>query len=378
MITVRYDREIFLLQRYGGVSKYYSKIIEQFFKHSNLNITPDITFKRTDNYHLLETLTEFEIKLKSAKYFINSKSGWSTLFTYGPLRSLMSAYSAGVSLHPKQCDILHATYYRPEFFEKINCRKKIVTVHDFIPEKLGWKGFRNPHIGKHHLVAEADGIICVSQQTANDLKYYYGIDDERVVVIHHGVSFPQFVLKSDTHFEYFRPYFLYVGHRSGYKNFNVLVKAMKIIRKQHPEIELKIAGSLLLSSEIAYLNQELGELNWSGITSPDNSKLQKLFFNCLAFCTTSKYEGFGMTILEAMSCNAPVIASDTPIHREIAGTGALYFNPDSYQELNIKLQMVLDDKIRKNLIADASIKVKEYSWTKSALEHAQFYERIIQ
>ena len=81
MITVRYDREIFLLQRYGGVSKYYSKIIEQFFKHSNLNITPDITFKRTDNYHLLETLTEFEIKLKSAKYFINSKSGWSTLFT---------------------------------------------------------------------------------------------------------------------------------------------------------------------------------------------------------------------------------------------------------------------------------------------------------
>ena len=99
MISVRYDCEAFLLQKYGGVSKYFSEIIEQFLKFEDLNIKPEFQFNRASNFHLLETLRKFEIELKPAKKFINSKSGWSTLLTYGPLRSIMSAWSSGTKFN---------------------------------------------------------------------------------------------------------------------------------------------------------------------------------------------------------------------------------------------------------------------------------------
>ena len=376
MISVRYDCEAFLLQKYGGVSKYFSEIIEQFLEFEDLKIKPEFQFNRSSNFHLLETLRKFEIELKPAKKFINSKSGWSTLLTYGPLRSIMSAWSSGTKFNTEKCDILHATYYRPEFFERIGTTKTIVTVHDFIPEKLGWVGLRNPHIGKHALVTKADGIICVSQQTAEDLQHYYGIQDERVVVIHHGVNLPRISSNYKIENKNCRPYVLYVGHRSGYKNFSILVKAIKLLRKQHPEIELKVAGPSLSENEMYSLDQELGSLNWEGITEPITSKLQELYMNCLVFCSSSKYEGFGMTLLEAMACNAPVVASDIKIHREVAGEGALYFSPDSYEDLNLKLQVLLNDTVRYNLIKQGKNNAKKFTWSESALKHANFYNYI--
>ena len=123
-INVSYDREIFLLQKYGGVSKYFSNLISKFSSDSSFGINARITFDRTDNYHLKKVIST----LKPQRKFLQANSGWSTLATLGPIREY-SSYWAGGERPEGSSDIFHATYYRPtknEINHTINCENPYI------------------------------------------------------------------------------------------------------------------------------------------------------------------------------------------------------------------------------------------------------------
>lgn len=374
-IGVNFDREIFISQRYGGISNSFSKLIGQFLTDTSLGIEPKFSFSRSDNEHLHEVLRSSHLKLDPQRKFLNAKSGYSTGLTLGPIRAISSLWAGGNPIHSRT-EIFHATYYRPNLFERLPGQKLVCTVHDFIPEKLGWNGLRNPHIGKKSLILKADLIVCVSQFTADELKENLGISDERVEVVHHGVDLTESITPKESAIDNERPKILYVGHRSGYKNFTVLLESLPILR---PEIHFKlvIAGPILTNDEVDQLNSSVGENNWTFVESPSDVQLKRLYREAAVHCVTSKMEGFGMTILESMAQGTPTVVSSIEVFKEICGESGIYFNEDEPEDLAAKLLGVLGAVDYKNLSLRALSKASSFSWNKSASRLSSAYSKIL-
>ncbi|ASY24524.1 glycosyltransferase [Candidatus Planktophila lacus] len=368
-INVTYDREIFLIQKYGGVSKYFSNLISKFSNDSSFGIKPHMTFDRTDNYHLKKTFSVF----KPQRKFLQANTGWSTLSTLGPVREY-SSHWAGGKCKREPSEIFHATYYRPTNTEMKYGKRLVVSVHDFIPEKLGWNGVRNPHIGKEKLVRKSDLVICVSNATASDLMKFYGISNSKIRVIHHGVDLVETAAVKSVPS---RPSILYVGNRGGYKNFEVLVEAMKRAKELNIDLQLITAGSPLSKLEVLG-NRELIEGNhWIHSDYPSESELGMLYSNSTLHCVTSKMEGFGMTILESMAHATPVVVSDIDVFREVGGEAACYFDPNSSENLLEKILWALGDNTYKSL-SNRVLKYAELNtWDKAAQLHAAAYKSIV-
>ena len=250
----------------------------------------------------------------------------------------------------------------------------MVSVHDFIPEKLGWNGVRNPHIGKEKLVRKSDLVICVSNATASDLMKFYGISNSKIRVIHHGVDLVETAAVKSVPS---RPSILYVGNRGGYKNFEVLVEAMKRAKELNLDLQLITAGSPLSKLEVLG-NRELIEGNhWIHSDYPSESELGMLYSNSTLHCVTSKMEGFGMTILESMAHATPVVVSDIDVFREVGGEAACYFDPNSSENLLEKILWALGDNTYRSL-SNRVLKYAELNtWDKAAQLHAAAYKSIV-
>ncbi len=375
-LVVNYDREAFLIQSYGGITKSISKLIESFCNHSNLGIQPKITFTRCSNRHLLEVESVLSRNLKPARRFLKAQSGYSTLLTLGLVRDLSSLWAGG-TIGVKRADILHATYYRPLRLERKTGRSLAVTVHDFIPEKLGWNNVRNPHLGKKSLCKKSDLIICVSQQTANELHEHYGISGDRVRVIHHGVD-PSLTLGKMKSIEDLNmPSILYVGHRTGYKDFDTLVAAISILNSRGIKFLLRIVGPDLLDHERRNLDVNIGSDHWNFLANVSNEELRFFYATSTFHCVTSKLEGFGMTILESMIEGTPVFLSDIPVFHEVAGDAGNYFIPGNSESLSDAIHTIFDEKSYINYVNKSLQKAQSYSWLGMAEKYRDAYYSIM-
>ena len=366
-LVVGFDREIFLHQTHGGVSRGFASLISEFRRSKAYEIDAQLLFSRSSNYYIREIFP----KLDDSRRFFKANNGWSTLATYGITRELSSMWAGGIN--PKsQIDVLHATYYRPSLFNKLSADKLVLTVHDFIPEKLGWTGFRNPHIGKKTLSKKADLVICVSEVTKNELMEKYDLEEERVRVIHQGVVIPtnqasKVGVDSD-------PYLLFVGHRNGYKNFMEFLVAFSLVRSRFPEMKLVIVGPSLSETEGANLNKVLGEGNWKALPTQTDVELNSLYRDAFAHVVASSMEGFGMTILESMAQATPVIVNDIPIFHEVAGNAGSYFSANSPDSLLAAIEFLRIESNYKRMSQLALNRSLEISWERVAARHADAYK----
>ena len=372
MLRVGFDREIFLHQEYGGVSRGFASLISQLSKNPEFGILPITNFTRTNNYYLRES--ELIPDLLPGRYFLKSNSGYSTLATYGLIREISSAWAGGSYLKEK-FDVLHATYYRPNLRDTFAAKRIAVTLHDFIPEKLGWTGLRNPHIGKKKLFEKADLVVCVSNTTREDAIQEYGLSEDRTVVIHHGVEVeasvtPKFSIHDD-------PYLLYVGHRSGYKNFRVLLAALQILNSRESKFRLILVGPGLTKTEGEELDRKVGQGNWRALPQQEDKVLKNLYRNAFAHVVTSTMEGFGMTILESFAQATPVVLSDIPVFREVGGFAGSYFSPQDADSLVARINELTLDSVYKVKSQDSLARAGDLSLEKFAKLHAEAYKNLI-
>ena len=203
--------------------------------------------------------------------------------------------------------IFHSSYYRISRNPKaIN----IVTVHDFIYEYYRSGARKYLHTcQKRRALEKAHGIICVSLNTKNDLmKLYPQIDEKKISVIYHGVSDAfhciQTKLSSNSRS------LLFVGNRSGYKNFNLLVEFLKL----NPDYSLNIVGGGQLTKKE---KNALLQINYKHHQRISDQELNKLYNQSYALVYPSLYEGFGLPILEALRAGCPVICNDGSSTSEI-------------------------------------------------------------
>lgn len=361
------------MQKHGGVSKSFSELIREFHENPILGINPSLTFTRSNNSHLKDFAF---LDLQPQRHFFSSSGGLSTLLTLGPVREASSLWSGGTATNNSE-QIMHATYYRPTKLERRSARKLVVTVHDFIPEILGWTGVRNPHIGKKRMCQRADKIVSVSNVTTELLSNLYGVKQERIETIHHGVRIKTDEVKGVKEMISSLPSILYVGYRSGYKNFEILLKSVKLAQTRGIILQLVTAGPKLTTEEIRENGSLLGSGLWRHHSAPDDRLLGNLYMSATIHVVTSLMEGFGLTILESMSYGTPTLVSDIPVFREVANESALFFDPNSEESLLSGIEKTLESLTYRHFSSASLSHAKENSWNLAAQKYAKVYAEIL-
>jgi len=286
----------------------------------------------------------------------------------------------------KQLKTFHGTASK---LKPVKAKTRIITIHDlashlhydFMPPAI--KDLTKKKIS--YAVSTADTIVTASNTIKNHLEEYYPRTRGRIQVVYHGIDYNSRYITDQSEISFIRKkyklpesYILFVGKLEARKNILTLLKALKYLRTN---FNIKI--SLLLVGEKGWghnhistlikqldLKQSVKELGWI-----DENDLNTIYSAAEMFIFPSWYEGFGLPILEAMSCRLPVILSDIPTHREIANDSALYFKPGDKIELAENIYSILNDNSKKgNMITKGLERTKYFSWQKTAQEMIKIYE----
>jgi len=174
-------------------------------------------------------------------------------------------------------------------------------------------------------------------------------------------------------------YFVYAGNAYPHKNLGRLIEAMVLLNKSQDEpVILKIASSRNVFTK--RLEKEIGELGAERYVEllgfvPDK-KLNDLYKKSVAFVFPSLSEGFGLPGIEAMEAGTLVLASDTPVFKEVYKDAAVYFNPLDFTSIEKSMRDALEvpETVRKEKIAFGQKFIKRYSWSQMAKETLKVYE----
>lgn len=247
--------------------------------------------------------------------------------------------------------------------------KTVVTVQDIgpflYPETLGKFHRERMRMYIRHAINNADMIITPTNAVANEIKEIYKIKNNNISVVYHGISEYFYSDKVNDYKSIIsqlginRPYLLCVGTIQPRKNLENVFKAFKIIsEKAKNEIMLIHVGSLgwLYKSTLELKNSYKMKDSIKMLGYVDLRTLKILYENALAFMYLSKYEGFGLPIIEAMACGVPVITSNIPALSEVAGDAGVLVNPNSPEEIASSTGRIIEDTETSRLISIKSRK----------------------
>lgn len=270
----------------------------------------------------------------------------------------------------------------------------IVTVHDLtfmrMPEKL-------PALKQRYLaqlcaasVGKASQVIAVSQQTADDLMTYFGCPAGKIHVIHNGVA-STFVPGDAQMVEQFRQerglparYLFYLGTLEPRKNLERLLQAFARWRKQpdaaHHPVKLILAGAKgWFYEEIFRQVAQLALEEWVDFPGfiPAN-ELPNWYRAAEGFVYPSLFEGFGLPVLEAMACGAPVLCSQAPSLLEIVGDSALTFPVEDEEQLGAALAMLISQPAVRNELRQRGLqRSRHFTWQRTAELTLAVYENAV-
>jgi len=221
---------------------------------------------------------------------------------------------------------------------------------------------------KHRCITQADAVICISETTRRDLIAFYKIDPQKthVALLAHNTVFRplgQDICRYKRVTQ--RPFFLYIGTRVHYKNYDLFIKTYAQWGGVK-EVDVVLVGPEL-STEERHVLDILGIAERVYVLKGvDDERLCVLYNQALAFIYPSIYEGFGVPLLEAMACGCPVVASDIPSTREIAADVPYYFRFHDQRDLIRSLEEVWQREGVDERITRGMERCRNYSWQKTA------------
>jgi len=335
---ILFDGIIYKLQSSGGVSVVFNELLSRLPRES---------------YTLLGFKEEPPLNLSSENYIYESPR-------------ILERYRRALISH--NFDLFHSTYYR---LPAVKSCKVVTTVHDYTYERFA-SGFRRAvhSFQKRKCISESDKIICVSENTRQDLLEFSGASyEERTVVIHNGVS-SDYYFRPEIDTE---PQLIFVGARSGYKNFKSVVYALSSIE----DINLVcVGGGGLSRTELKFLEKYLsGRYRHTGYLT--NSELNLEYNRSLCLIYPSMYEGFGIPILEAMRAGCPVIAINSSSIPEVAGEAAILMDTGEPDEILNALKSIMFSTVRDDLVVKGLAQSKKFTWDETFKKTLDVYEELL-
>lgn len=302
-------------------------------------------------------------------------------------------------------DVIFHPYF--DFFFrtlKIGKTPTVVTIHDTMPLIFtkayppGIKGKINFLFQKREL-KKAKYIITNSETSKKDINKYLGIKMEKIVPIYlaAGKEFKTLpasqAKKLKEKYKLPEKFLLYVGDANYVKNLPFLIKGFKSIKESDgfDDLKLVLVGGVFLikdtnhpelrslqeTHELIRMNKLENDVIMPG--QVETSDLVSFYNLATLYIQPSLYEGFGIPLLEAMSCGCPVLSSSSASLPEVGGEAVNYFNPSDLNEFTEKTKTILTNKkLRENLINKGRQRVKRFSWQKTAEETLNVFEKTLE
>lgn len=356
------DNQIFCLQRHGGVSRYFVELADSLNKS-----TSEMDLKIAAPLHFNSYLAQSK-SYKRGNFYLPKSTN---VLNFNLRIRQLSSFIANRQIRHFNPNVIHETFYSEIDPWKLKI-PRVITIYDLIRET---QEFQGPQVErKKAALSRASQVICISKDTKAKLQHFYNIDDEKISVIHLGVSKLFFTVKSDDQRE---KEILFVGQRSGYKDFFTLAKAFSVAKCKKENFKLVAFGGGPFTQSERDIFRDLGIPSKSvEHVGGGDHVLQKKYRSASVLVTPSTSEGFGLPIVEAMAGETPIICSDIPVFREIAGNVARYFTTGDYQQLSeIIDDVVLGYSKCKVTTADGLERAKLFSWDECALRTLEVYKK---
>jgi glycosyltransferase involved in cell wall biosynthesis len=230
-------------------------------------------------------------------------------------------------------------------------------------------------------------VMTISEFSAAELRELYGLPSDRIAVIPCGVSDDFRPRRDPDEFAALRrriglpegPFILFVGGADPRKNHEAVVRAFAGRADELKGCRLVLVGDAThrfgsMTETIAQCGLE-GRVLCPGRLPIDD--ITRLYSHADLFVFPSLYEGFGMPVLEAMACGAPVVTSNRSALPEVAGDAALLVNPESDEELAGAMVGILRDaSLRETLRAKGFERARQFTWERAAKQTVAVYKEV--
>jgi alpha-1,3-rhamnosyl/mannosyltransferase len=268
----------------------------------------------------------------------------------------------------------------------------MVTVHDlqplampehFEPTKRAFSQLTIPRS-----VHAARAVVTLTEFTRQDLVIRLGVDPEKVLIVPSGIRVPDESLEldrvPDVRRRYGlsdRPFFLFPAITYPHKNHLLLVRAFALVHRTHPQAALVLTHREAqmeerLRSEIVEHGLEGSVLRLGRIPRED---VDVLYRAATALAFPSRFEGFGLPVLEAMARNCPVLAADATALPEVVGEAGLLLPPDDVGAWAEAMQRLLDDSSERARLSRLGIeRAKRFDWHESAVRLESAWSRVLE
>ena len=283
-------------------------------------------------------------------------------------------------------DAFHAPFYVAPLFAPCPV---VVTIHDLIP--FLFKIYSPPKqelikLGYRAAVLKAARVIADSKNTGDDLGKMLGVPEEKIRVVHLATSKDHFHPRQDPgEPEYLmkqygvrQPYVLTLSAKNWKtKNLSVVLEALSICRLQVPsEFQIVVVGPPDGFHAASRNNAiEMENVVLAGFVP--TADLAKLYRGADVFLMGSKYEGFGLPLLEAMGCGCAIVCSNAGSLTEVAGSGAVLVDPQDTVHMGQTVARLLCDPNERLLQrARANKRAAEFSWEKAARQTISVYAEV--
>ena len=329
-------------------------------------------------------------------------------------REIALSSRGGIPRNDNSVDIFWSPHFNFTALSKNT--KHILTVHDLsfliTPEFFSWrKNVWHKILNAKKMMAEADIIVAISENTRRDIIRLTGIPENKIKVIYDGIGAEFRPMRSSPHStssvqadtsspelaegetaarliaiknKYNLPdkFILYLGTIEPRKNISGLISAFEQIADK-PELkdyELVIVGAGGWKNSEVYraVKNSKYKNRIKLIGYIENSEKIYYYNLCTIFCYPSFYEGFGLPVLEAMACGAPVITSNLSSLPEVAGDAALLIDPAEENSISRAIiTLASDEKLRELYSSRGVERAKMFSWQKSAVEYLEIFKSVM-
>ena len=350
-ICVEFDGAAFLQHRRSGISRYFAELVAVYDATPELGVEVSTPYRYVTSQHVSATGRTFR-----------------ALPLPNRLRApVLGALNAPARRRATPADVVHAPLYDPAVLARLDGARLVTTVYDFtfeaLPELFGDASEELQH--KREFIEQADALVCISRSTADDLERFHPGLKTPVVVAPLAVA--------DTFFDA-RPrrprglpesYLLHVGNRAEHKNTDLILRTFAEISGRRPELHLVMSGAGVAGEAERIV--ELGIAERTHVCKVSDADLPTLYRHASAFLFPSRYEGFGLPVLEAMAAGCPTVVSDNPALVEVVGEAAAVVPLSDPGQLAGIVERILDDAAYAGRLREAGlVRARQFTWRRTA------------
>ncbi len=276
------------------------------------------------------------------------------------------------------CAELNADLFLSTYFSRASGIPNLLLVYDMIPEVMNWNLSSPMWVAKQRAISTARKLLSISKSTRDDVGRIHQIPAAQVTVAYPGIStefYPvgwweiaPFARQNNIQ----HPYFLLAGSRGGYKNSALLFEAFSQL-PQRDRLQIFAFGEKthLFPEEMKFAHG----INYSSVEWLADDELLAAYSGALALVYPSRYEGFGLPVLEALACGCPVITTRSASIPEIGGDAVLYVDPDSPVELVSAMRRVMNPEVRAAMAARGLERARKFTWETMAQQFVRLLQR---